>query len=438
MALSPFGLALGELGKAAQRATERPWLAAALRAANWIASSRVTTPHGVTWPVTPVVSRSTSTDLYYGTPGIVLFYLELYAATGDSAFLREALLGADEVLASVEAEARPQAGLYEGLSGSLFMACELSRLPEGERYAAAAADIVARLGSLARPVGYGVEWNSYTDVIGGTAGIGMALLHVARTLDPPDALSLAQRAGVRLVAQGVPVEGGLRWDKTPGYAHYLPNFSHGTAGVGTFLAALYEQTGGRAFLEAATAGASHILEIANVEDGGFLVMHDHKEGRELYYLGWCHGPVGTTRLFRQLARATGDSVWDTWVVRGASSILASGIPERRTPGFWNNVSVCCGNAGVLQYFVDLSRTYEDGERIVFAKRVAEDLIRRGTHYGTFSWWTQAEHRTSPDHVIAQTGLMQGAAGIGLALLRLDAAERGAQPFVRFPDSPFES
>ena len=35
-------------------------------------------------------------------------------------------------------------------------------------------------------------------------------------------------------------------------------------------------------------------------------------------------------------------------------------------------------------------------------------------------WIQAEHRLHPDRLTAQTGLMQGAAGVGLTLLRLDA------------------
>jgi hypothetical protein len=37
---------------------------------------------------------------------------------------------------------------------------------------------------------------------------------------------------------------------------------------------------------------------------------------------------------------------------------------------------------------------------------------------------------------AQTGYMQGAAGIGMWLLRLDAAGRGRTTFVRFPDTPW--
>ena len=51
-------------------------------------------------------------------------------------------------------------------------------------------------------------------------------------------------------------------------------------------------------------------------------------------------------------------------------------------------------------------------------------------------WIQAEHRTRPDLVIAQTGLMQGAAGIGLALLRWDAFENGRTPAIRLIDSAF--
>jgi hypothetical protein len=51
-------------------------------------------------------------------------------------------------------------------------------------------------------------------------------------------------------------------------------------------------------------------------------------------------------------------------------------------------------------------------------------------------WVQAEHRVRPELLVAQTGYMQGAAGIGMWLLRLDAAGRGRGAFVRFPDTPW--
>ena len=44
--------------------------------------------------------------------------------------------------------------------------------------------------------------------------------------------------------------------------------------------------------------------------------------------------------------------------------------------------------------------------------------------------------STPDQVVAQTGFMQGAAGVGTVLLHLDAAERGKSWDVTFPDSPW--
>jgi hypothetical protein len=51
-------------------------------------------------------------------------------------------------------------------------------------------------------------------------------------------------------------------------------------------------------------------------------------------------------------------------------------------------------------------------------------------------WIQAEHRVRPELLIAQTGLMQGAAGIGLFLLHLDSFEQGTWPKINLPDSAF--
>jgi hypothetical protein len=51
-------------------------------------------------------------------------------------------------------------------------------------------------------------------------------------------------------------------------------------------------------------------------------------------------------------------------------------------------------------------------------------------------WIQAEHRTRPELLMAQTGLMQGASGIGLYLLHLDAFEQGKRSKIYLPDSVF--
>jgi lantibiotic modifying enzyme len=126
------------------------------------------------------------------------------------------------------------------------------------------------------------------------------------------------------------------------------------------------------------------------------------------------------------------------VRRSANGILTSGIPEKRTPGFWNNVSQCCGSAGIAQFFLDLYGLTKDPAYLGFAQKMTDDLIARATRDDKGTRWVQAENRTEPDRLVAQTGYMQGAAGIGVWLLRLDGAQRGRAPFIRFPDSPWGS
>lgn len=65
-----------------------------------------------------------------------------------------------------------------------------------------------------------------------------------------------------------------------------------------------------------------------------------------------------------------------------------------------------------------------------------DTTRRGTNDERGLRWVQAENRTQPDNLVAQTGFMQGAAGVGTFFLQLDALERGAPWLFPLPDTPF--
>ncbi|HUX08948.1 MAG TPA: hypothetical protein VMX35_16740 [Acidobacteriota bacterium] len=64
------------------------------------------------------------------------------------------------------------------------------------------------------------------------------------------------------------------------------------------------------------------------------------------------------------------------------------------------------------------------------------MIARGEAESGGMKWVQAEHRVRPELLVAQTGLMQGAAGIGITLLQIDARLRGEQPLIALPDTPF--
>jgi lantibiotic modifying enzyme len=216
----------------------------------------------------------------------------------------------------------------------------------------------------------------------------------------------------------------------------MPNFSHGTAGIAYFLATVYQETKDRRFLDAALAGARYLQAVAKTEGDVCLIFHNEPDGKDLYYLGWCHGPVGTARLFYRLYQATGDHAWMDWVERSARGIMKSGIPEKQTPGFWNNVSQCCGSAGVAEFFLSLYQVTHEKSYLDFSKHVAAQLMTKARRDTAGMRWIQAEHRVKPELLVAQTGYMQGAAGIGMLLFHLDALQKGRRPAIRFPDSPF--
>jgi lantibiotic modifying enzyme len=422
-------------------AAEGPDLDVALNAARWIRTTRMETANGATWPADPLKPASVGYDLYNGMPGVVLFHLELHAATADAAWLNEARAGADEIVARLpDLEKSADSGLYTGMAGIAFVLEETHRATGDARYREAAKRAIDAIHARAETAGSGAAWSGSSatnDIISGSSGIGLFLLWADRRIPDPRHRTTAAAAGRRLLEVAQPASGGLKWAVAPNVKNLYPNFSHGTAGVSYFLATLYRATGDRAFLDAALAGATYLQAVANADGKGCKVFHHEPGGEELYYLSWCHGPAGLSRLFYRLADVTSDERWLTMMRRAATAIQQSGVPEQRTPGFWNNISQCCGNSGVGEYFLTLNRVMPSAEYSAMVRRVADDTLRRATADGGGLKWVQAENRIQPDVVIAQTGFMQGAAGVGTFFLHKDAAARGsrARPD-EWPDTPF--
>jgi lantibiotic modifying enzyme len=415
-------------------AAERPNLEAALKAAKWLEKSAVRTPHGLAWPADPQDPKTINNSLYAGTPGPVLFFLELYSSTANQDFLRLARAGADELLAKLPDE--KGLGLYEGIAGIGFTLEETFKATKDKRYRDGFLGCLRRIRESAVKAGRGIEWSKVTDIISGSAGTGLFLLYANEELQEKSWLDLAEQAGKRLIDLGRPENTGLKWAMDPEFPRLMPNFSHGTAGIAYFLAVLCAETKKKEFLDAALAGARYLLSIAKTDGNACLIFHNEPDGKDLYYLGWCHGPVGTAQLFCRLYQITGGKDWIGWLQKSAHGIMNSGIPEKETPGFWNNDGICCGLAGAGDFFLNLFRTTREKSYLDFCRRITDKLMSKATIEDGGMKWVQAEHRTRPELLIAQTGLMQGASGIGLFLLHLDAFEQRKRPKINLPDSVF--
>jgi lantibiotic modifying enzyme len=434
------------------------YVATAREAARWIRAAEIDAGSGI-WrpePERPEVKATVSlpNGFYTGSAGLALFFIEMANATGDKTYLDDARRGGNYLVRSWRetASAEPpvpgaQYGLYTGLAGTLFVLATLWRVTKDVSYRDAAREGIDALLKAARPQGSGIAWTGWPGLTG-DGGILLGLLSLADMLgDAADGHPLraaAIRAGDRIVELAVTdPRGGVRWQGMPAAVlgepegTYWPNFQLGTAGTAFALARLGAVTGEKRFIAAAEAGALHLQRIATVKGNAALIHYREPDATDLHYLGYCNGPAGTARLFYQLYLATKDPHYLEWTEMLARGIMTSGAPEHQTPGLWNVVCQCCGSAGIADFFLGLWAATGREDYRVFAKRVADQMLSRGTGFdGKGYRWYQAYTRVKPTEVAAETGYMVGAAGIAAALLHLDASLGGNRRAFALPDDPF--
>lgn len=432
--------------------------AAAMGAARWIEMNSIETSKGIFWEAQPGNPKTISTDLFHGTPGPILFFLEVYRYTGDRTALGEAREGANALLGSISK--KDDTGLYTGLAGAGFTLGEAYLITHDARYRKGALQCVRWIEEKAVKTSPGLKWNDDVDIIYGSSGTGLFLLWAADHLHAPRARQFAIRAGEYVIAAAQRErDGGLRW-MMDSYPLEMPNFCHGTAGAAYFLATLYQVTGRKAFLQAALAGAKHLIAIASLTKHYFLIYHDNKN-THLYYLDWAHGPAGTGLLFYRLYQVTHNPQWKTLMVKCAAAVVTFGGPDRAmatippgsaptltfprggtwktftNPNIWHNVSLGDGITGESEYLFNVYRVTHNRKWLDAAKAGTNRLLALADRSHGGYRWVQVETFVRPDFAVAQTGYFQGAAGIGLWLLHFGSALQGKHlPTITLPDNPF--
>lgn len=426
----------------------------AVDAAAFIESNR----RGVFWGRTPEPEPVVDHTLYHGTAGIIVFLLELSDATGKPAYADRALEAGRALLDVVDAKSWASVAFATGWTGYAFALNELAQRTDDPAFAAASRRCIARLLAQSTPLGRGIGWIEpmpFSDITGfsgdreiydlsvGAAGSGVAMLSLATT--PPGSgrpgyVERAASIGERLLEVGEATPDGKRWGLMSDipFPFTAPNFAHGGAGVGYFFARLFEATGDRRFLDAASEAARYVVSRMHPVGEGALVCHTEELQPPEFYLGQCHGPAGTGRLFTMLARLTGDasllSPLDT-MMRGLDGI---GAPSTRSWGWWNNYGRCCGDSGLgdaaLLFASTPSTDVQRAGYLSLAHACASVVEDHSESTNGVRSWTQAEHRARPRFVQAQTGYMQGAAGIGSFLVHLATQDRIGGPVrIALPD-----
>lgn len=422
---------------------------------SFLDSCRAQDGGGPLWRRTPTDDSGTSHTLYHGSAGILLFYLELHQVTGEQRHLDTAVLAGDELLAYLSDIDFVTVGLYSGWPGYIFVLNELAKASGQPRFRSGSHDALLAMMAQSTELGAGIGWIEpmpFSDITGftgdrelldfsiGAAGAGSTLLYAHRQGIDPHALDHAVKVADRLLEMAIDTPQGRSWlmmSDMP-FPFAAPNFAHGGAGVGYFLADLYRHTENDIYLQAAIETARYVQSNTTEFGEGHLVCHT-EDNPDLFYLGVCHGPAGTGRLMFLLHEITQDESWLTWMHDNMSGLLATGAPETRSDGLWSNYSQCCGDAGIGDYAISLYRLTKEPTYLDLARRIAAYVLDASDAVGepkAGRFWSQNEHRTRPDFYETQTGYMQGAAGIGSFLLNLATIENEAGSKIYLPDSPF--
>ena len=356
-------------------------------------------------------------SLASGRAGQALFYAYLASSSGDDGPADLAIELLDE--AAEGAAAVPMSeSLFSGFPGIAWTAEHLQgRVFEAEGDPQLEVDD-AILSLLSRS-----PWPGEYDLINGLAGLGIYALERGPR---PTALQCLERIVEELARRAEEAEGGA-WFSPPGR---LPSFklavypkglydlgaSHGVAGVIALLAAVC-RTGihtrtARPLLDQAV---SWLLARELSGEQGFRFPHFYHPQVEPRpsRLAWCYGDVGIAAAILFAARAVGEPSWEARALDVALSTIEPGARASTV----QDAGLCHGAAGLGHLFNRMFQATGE-ERLAEAARSwyerALAFREPGRGVGGFRSW--AADSTGVSDWRDDPGFLEGAAGVGLALM----------------------
>ncbi|MEM6797512.1 MAG: type 2 lanthipeptide synthetase LanM [Acidobacteriota bacterium] len=380
--------------------------------ASWYAFEYLEHPH---WTL-----RYADPSLYEGVCGIALFLAYHGAVRRDARSTRLARGAVTALLKGLDRaqEQTPQIGVFAGQGGWIYTFVHLARVWRD-------ADLLDRAEGLVPAVLPRIAEDEVCDLVGGSAGLLIALLELARERPSGRIWEAARACGDHLLDAARPQARGVGWPLEVAGGSALLGFSHGTAGIAWALLRLHERTGDRRYRETALEALAYERSLFDEERGNWpdLRAGERPECRAEdasgthYLTAWCHGAPGIL-----LARALslpylgGDSEVRREIERALETTLAE--------GFETGHCLCHGALGNIDILLVVSRLLDLPKLEEKARQLASAVLG---HQSEAGWHYGVPGKMTPP------GLMVGLAGFGYQMLRL--AEPQRLPSVLALESP---
>ncbi|MDD6258972.1 MAG: hypothetical protein PUA69_06975 [Erysipelotrichaceae bacterium] len=414
------------------------YLSIAIRAMRMLEYSEKHTDTGLYWDTEPGTSllekRSDQSDLtlYSGTTGVIYSHLLFYDVTKDSLWKEKAEAGLNWLAANWKEnihENKPEDyGYYMGVSGIGSVFLTAGDILNENRWYSEALHIMGWLKEKAINTKHGVIWKGRTGL---NFDAGSILFLCACYKHHMDTEKIIRSAGDAYLDY----RDGTNGDIYDNNDHAMPNFFYGTAGSAYMMAELYQCTKDEKYLNASEEMADWLMRIAVKQKTGVLIPYIH-EDNPIFYVNLCHGPAGTSKAFDLLYDITGKQMYQGFMHELYLGTKDKGVPYVQSDTLWNNVSYCCGTAGLLNWYTGMYLKDYDEEYKRLAMDCGEILVGEAEYDHDLPYWPIAFSRHHNDRIDVRTGFFSGNAGIAVQLLQLYCLLTGRYQWYSMPDDPF--
>lgn len=435
------------------------FLALARSGAQWLERHAKHDDDGIYWDYEPETGTPGGHSLFSGDGGVALAFLQLWQETGERHYLDIAVEQAEAHVRRFDrgalAPERAQRGLaglelipgnewsyYLGVTGPAYVILEVGRNAGRKDLVDAGLSILDDVVAHATPTGDadGLEWSGEPGILL-DGGIIVVLAWAYETFGRKEYARVVERAAEAVLAKAIRHDGGLSWQGlasstlgAPADVEW-PGFEFGTAGVGFLLVRAWQVTGRKEFLDAALVGKAYLDSIAVPVGQGRLIPY-RTDRKDLFYLGNCHGPSGTSRFAQELAVATGETQYLDWRDELYRGLVATGAPQTHSTGYWHTSTLCCGTAAIAHFGIALWSATGSDEHRRFALGAARQLAGESFLEDGPAHWPDAFVRVEPDYVSSRSSYLAGISGIVAVLVEATRLQRGAKPALRLPEDPY--
>jgi lantibiotic biosynthesis protein len=312
--------------------------------------------------------------------------------------------------------------LHGGDTGVAWAAAHLAK----QFSDAATTDINATVDSVLSEQLARASWRGDYDLIDGLVGFGVYALEC---LPEPAAVKCLRRVVDRLEECAVRRPDGITFRTPPTHSArgrrskiiYDLGVAHGIGGVVAFLGGVCASDVARAKARPLLEGVVRWLLKQKMRDGRrgcFPYFVGPHVRRKRARLAWCYGDAGLAAALLVAARGAGESAWEREALKLARVAAERGAERSGVV----DAALCHGAAGLGHVFNRIFQmTCEDWSRRASSFWFARSLEMRRPGEGVGGFLSFQRDERGEAHMVADAGLLDGAAGIALTLLAASTA-----------------